>query len=84
MTIDGRVLAHLEANRIETRSLFSGNLLRHPAFERIEHRTVGALPNTETVTSNTFFIGVYPGIDDARLDHVIDVLDGFMADHGAR
>jgi CDP-6-deoxy-D-xylo-4-hexulose-3-dehydrase len=71
--------AHLEANRIETRSLFSGNLLRHPAFQDVECRVVGDLANTETITNNTFFVGVYPGIDAARMDHVIDTFDRFMA-----
>jgi CDP-6-deoxy-D-xylo-4-hexulose-3-dehydrase len=71
--------AHLEANRIETRSLFSGNLLRHPAFMDINRRIVGDLANTDVVTSDTFFVGVYPGIDDARLDHVIGAFDRFMA-----
>ncbi len=69
----------LEAHRIETRSLFSGNLLRHPAFESIDHRVVGDLSNTDTVTSATFFVGVYPGIDDARLDYVVDAFRRFMA-----
>ena len=55
----------LEANRIETRNLFSGNLLRHPAFEDIERRVVGDLANTDAVMERTFFVGVYPGIDDA-------------------
>ena len=69
----------LEANRIETRSLFSGNLLRHPAFETIERRVIGDLPNTDAVMNRTFFVGVYPGIDDARLDYVADVFSRFMA-----
>lgn len=69
---------HLEANRIETRSLFSGNLLRHPAFENIERRVVGDLSTTDTVTNDTFFVGVYPGIDDARLDYVIEAFGRFM------
>jgi CDP-6-deoxy-D-xylo-4-hexulose-3-dehydrase len=69
----------LEANRIETRTLFSGNLLRHPAFQAIEHRTVGDLANTDAVTERTFFVGVYPGIDDARLDYMIQAFDRFMA-----
>jgi CDP-6-deoxy-D-xylo-4-hexulose-3-dehydrase len=69
----------LEANRIETRNLFSGNLLRHPAFEDIERRVVGDLANTDAVMNRTFFVGVYPGIDDARMDHMIDAFGRFMA-----
>jgi CDP-4-dehydro-6-deoxyglucose reductase, E1 len=69
----------LEANRIETRGLFSGNLLRHPAFESIERRVVGELTNTEVVMHRTFFVGVYPGIDDARLDYMVEVFQRFMA-----
>jgi CDP-4-dehydro-6-deoxyglucose reductase, E1 len=72
----------LEASRIETRSLFSGNLLRHPAFETIERRVVGDLANTDVVMDRTFFVGVYPGIDDARMDYMIDAFERFMA--GAR
>ena len=74
--------AFLEANRIETRGLFSGNLLRHPAFESIERRVVGELVNTDVVMNDTFFVGVYPGIDDARMDYTIDAFERFMA--GAR
>jgi CDP-6-deoxy-D-xylo-4-hexulose-3-dehydrase len=70
--------AFLEANRIETRGLFSGNLLRHPAFESIERRVVGDLSNTDIVMNNTFFVGVYPGIDDARMDYVIETFRRFM------
>ena len=69
----------LEAARIETRHLFSGNLLRHPAFEGVERRVLGGLPNTDAVTDRTFFVGVYPGLDDARLDYMVDALDHFMA-----
>jgi len=69
----------LEANRIETRALFSGNLLRHPAFESIERRVIGDLATTDAVMARTFFVGVYPGIDDARMDYVIDAFGRFMA-----
>jgi CDP-6-deoxy-D-xylo-4-hexulose-3-dehydrase len=69
----------LEANRIETRNLFSGNLLRHPAFETIERRIVGDMTNTDAVMNRTFFVGVYPGIDDARMDYMIDAFGRFMA-----
>jgi len=68
----------LEANHIETRNLFAGNLLRHPAFMNIEHRVVGDLANTDTITERTFFIGVYPGIDDIQLDYLNSVFTRFM------
>jgi CDP-6-deoxy-D-xylo-4-hexulose-3-dehydrase len=69
----------LEANRVETRSLFAGNLLRHPAFQAIPHRIVRDLANTDTVMNNTFFVGVYPGLDAARLDHMAAAFDSFMS-----
>lgn len=68
----------LEANRIETRNLFSGNLLRHPAFANIPHRVVGDLTNTDFIMNHTFFIGVYPGIDPAQLDYIGGVFSRFM------
>jgi CDP-6-deoxy-D-xylo-4-hexulose-3-dehydrase len=69
----------LDTNRVETRNLFSGNLLRHPAFADIQHRVVGDLANTDVVMNRTFFLGVYPGIDRARLDYVESVIARFMS-----
>jgi CDP-6-deoxy-D-xylo-4-hexulose-3-dehydrase len=68
----------LEANHIETRNLFSGNLLRQPAFANIEKRLVGDLTNTDIIMQRTFFIGVYPGINDAHLDYIGSVFERFM------
>jgi CDP-6-deoxy-D-xylo-4-hexulose-3-dehydrase len=69
----------LEMNRIETRNLFSGNLLRHPAFENIECRIVGDLVNTDFIMNNTFFIGVYPGLTPRHLEWIQTVFERFMA-----
>jgi CDP-6-deoxy-D-xylo-4-hexulose-3-dehydrase len=69
---------YLESNKIETRNLFSGNLLCHPAFQNISCRVVGDLTNTNLIMNCTFFIGVYPGIDDDQLSYVREVFDRFM------
>jgi CDP-6-deoxy-D-xylo-4-hexulose-3-dehydrase len=69
----------LEAARIETRNLFCGNLLRHPAYEDIEHRVVGTLGATDLITTNTFFVGVYPGLTPPMLDHVLDTFRSFFS-----
>ena len=72
------IVRFLEANRIETRSLFAGNLLRHPAFQSIAHRVVRDLTNTDTVMNQTFFVGVYPGLDAVQLEYMAAVFARFM------
>lgn len=71
--------AFLEARKIETRCLFSGNLLRHPAFENIACRVVGDLGNSDLITTNSFFIGLYPGIAQVELEYIADAFREFMA-----
>ena len=73
------LVAELEKAKVETRSLFCGNLLRHPAYENIEHRVVGGLENTDVITGNTFFIGVYPGLTQPMIDHVLSVFDSTLS-----
>ena len=70
----------LETARIETRNLFCGNLLRHPAYANIEHRVVGALTNTDVITDRTFFIGVYPGLTEQMIRHMLATFDQFIAE----
>jgi CDP-6-deoxy-D-xylo-4-hexulose-3-dehydrase len=69
----------LEENRVETRNLFSGNLLRHPAFEDINYRIVENLHNTDLIMNNTFFIGIYPGIGDSHLNRISDLFKQFIS-----
>jgi CDP-4-dehydro-6-deoxyglucose reductase, E1 len=77
---DRSALVHaLEEARIETRSLFCGNLLRHPAYEGIEHRVSGSLENTDVIMNRTFFVGVYPGLTEPMIRHVLATFDRFMA-----
>jgi len=70
--------AFLDAAKIETRNLFSGNLLRHPAYADIPHRVVGQLSNTDAIMNRTFFVGVYPGLRDEHLGYMADTFRAFM------
>ena len=72
------LMSWLEARNIETRVLFAGSIVRQPGFSHIQHRTVGSLPNSELVLRSTFFVGVYPGLDDARLSYMCQAFDDFL------
>jgi CDP-6-deoxy-D-xylo-4-hexulose-3-dehydrase len=74
----------LEAARIETRNLFCGNLLRHPAYAEIEHRVAQALTNSDVITSSTFFIGVHPGLTEPMIQHVLATVDRFVEARGQK
>ena len=71
----------LESRKIQTRNLFAGNLLRHPAFEVLEegvdYRIAGQLTVTERIMKDTFWIGVYPGMTDAKLKYMVDCIKEF-------
>lgn len=69
-----RVVPAIEAAGVQTRMLFSGNLLRHPCFDHLRgtsaYRMVGELENTDRIMRDTFWVGVYPGMDEPRLAHM--------------
>ncbi|GAB4223604.1 MAG: lipopolysaccharide biosynthesis protein RfbH [Francisella sp.] len=73
---------YLEENKILTRQLFAGNLLRQPAYQNIKHRVVGSLENTDYVMNNGIFIGVYPGLTDEKIEYIISVFDDFFKKKG--
>jgi CDP-6-deoxy-D-xylo-4-hexulose-3-dehydrase len=71
------VVTALEAKGIQTRLLFSGNLIRHPCFDAIRHdkiayRVAGELKNTDIITERTFWVGVYPGMTQEMLAYMAD------------
>lgn len=67
------VVRHLEAHGVATRLLFGGNLIRQPAYADVNYRQVGPLTNADFVMNQVFWIGVYPGLDQAMIQYVIDV-----------
>ena len=68
----------LEANQVATRLLFSGNIIRQPAYQNIPHRVVGTLTHTDIVMNQTFWIGVYPRITAEMIAYVLSVFAKFM------
>ena len=73
------VVNSLEENKIQTRTLFAGNIIKHPCFDEMRlkqtgYRTAGSLTNTDLVMRNSFWVGVYPGMTSAKLDKIIKIL----------
>ncbi len=69
-----KITKYIEDHNIQTRLLFSGNLIKHPCFDEIrntdKYRVVGKLENTEKIMNNSFWVGVYPGMDDKMMDYL--------------
>lgn len=74
------IIRALEAKNIQTRLLFSGNIIRHPCFDALRgsaaYRVAGDLTVSDFITENTFWLGVYPGMNDAMLDYMAEALAG--------
>ena len=77
------LVAYLEKHKIQTRMLFAGNLTKHPCFDEMRqngtgYRVVGGLTNTDRIMNDTFWIGVYPGMDEAKVDYMIQCIRSFL------
>ena len=72
------IVRHLEENKIATRMLFGGNLLKQPAYEGIEFRSAVSLKNTDTMMNKLFWIGVYPGLMPKMLDFIFCKINQFL------
>lgn len=72
------ITRYIEEKNVQTRLLFSGNLIKHPCFDPIRatdaYRVVGGLDNTNFIMNNTFWVGVYPGMTDEMVDYMAQVV----------
>lgn len=72
------IVQFLESKKIGTRLLFGGNILRQPAYKNVRHKIFQELINTNVICSQTFWIGVYPGIHQEHLEYICSMFDEFM------
>ena len=72
------VTKYIEEHNVQTRLLFSGNLIKHPCFDSIRgtdaYRVPGGLEVTDFVMNNSFWVGVYPGMTDEMIDYMAKII----------
>ena len=74
-----RLVQYVEDHGVQTRMLFAGNLIKHPCFdamraEKTGYRVVGSLENSDRIMADTFWVGVYPGMTDEKIDYMAKVI----------
>lgn len=74
-----RTVRYIEDRGVQTRMLFSGNLIKHPCFDQMRgsgegYRVVGSLENTDRIMRDSFWVGVYPGMTDEMIDYMSQVI----------
>lgn len=76
----------LESNNIQTRNLFAGNITKHPCFDEYRevpdaYRVVGDLSRTDRIMNSTFWVGVYPGMSEQKLQYMAEIIKKFVEEH---
>ncbi len=75
------IVESLERNKIMTRTIFAGNLTKHPAYIGVNKRIASSLEITDNIMNQSFFIGVYPGINEEMLEYIGYTFDEIMRKH---
>lgn len=72
------LIKYLENNKIGTRLLFAGNLIRQPLYKEKKYRVVGELTNTDKIMSDTFWVGIYPALNETHMEYISDKLKEYF------
>ena len=73
------LLRFLDNHKIGARLLFSGNIIRQPYFKNLNYRIFSELTNTDVIMNHSFWLGVYPGINEKMLDFIIAKISVFLS-----
>ena len=82
-----KIVRYIEEHGIQTRMLFAGNLTKHPCFDEMRrtgegYRIAGALTETDRIMNDTFWLGVYPGLTDEKIDYMAQVVKAAVRGNG--
>jgi CDP-6-deoxy-D-xylo-4-hexulose-3-dehydrase len=69
---------YLEKHKVGTRNIFSGNLLKHPAYKNINYRLIGKMVNADIIMNQAFWLGIYPGIREKHISYIRNTIDTFI------
>ena len=78
-----KIVKYLETNKIATRMLFGGNLIKQPAYKDIRYKKIGNLKNSNLIMKNLFWIGVYPGISIKVMNYMKKILKNFLKSYSS-
>ena len=74
-----KFVEYLEQNKIGTRLFFGGNLLKQPAYYNLNYRKMDDLKNTDLLMNNSFWLGVWPGLNQVHYDYIIDTVKKYIS-----
>ena len=72
------LIEYFNENKIGTRLLFSGNIIKQPYFKEYKYRISGNLLNTDKILKDSFWLGVYPGLETDHLDYIFEKFKSFI------
>jgi CDP-6-deoxy-D-xylo-4-hexulose-3-dehydrase len=73
-----KFVEYLEKYKIGTRLFFGGNMLRQPAYSTLNYRKIGNLENSDIVMNNSFWLGVWPGLEKKHYDYIIKIVRDYI------